>query len=275
VTSNVEFMGNSLGATAATTEMPAEVNSTSPISEEKSSGGLSYNLVIADASVESPVKVKKQKSPLRQISQEDIESKLTAAQERRKSMEVARKQSIKEHLEKIQNAQSKRDEQTDKFITSTKSLIDQKLNTADNNREKYYTDLKTKIKDHMDNVEKVKVSTEAETETLRTRIDEKLSIAAEKREENIDKMVKSLKEHEEKVKSVQTTQMEQLTNMATKIQDKLSVAEAKREEEKQKKIEALREHEKHAEIVRQNKEKMAEGGGDTVSPCTKTPEVAA
>jgi len=243
--------------------MPAETNTTSPISEEKSAGGLSYNLVIADAAAESPVK--KPKSPLRQISQEDIENKLIAAQERRKSMEVARKQTIKEHLEKIQNAAGKRDEETEKFITSTKSLIEQKISAAENNREKYYTDLKTKIKDHIDNVEKVKISTEAENESLRKNIEEKLSIAAEKREENLDKMVKSLKDHEEKVKSVQTTQMEQLKNMETKIQEKLTIAEAKREEEKQKKIEALREHEKHAEIVRQNKEKMAEGGGDTVS----------
>jgi len=242
--------------------MPAEANSTSPISEEKSAGGLSYNLVIADAAAESPVK--KPKSPLRQISQEDIENKLIKAEERRKSMEVARIQSIKEHLEKIQNAAGKREENTEKFISSTKSLIDQKLNTADNNRDKYYTDLKTKIADHMASVEKVKLSTEAENESIRKRIEEKLTIAAEKREENLDNQLKRLKEHEDKVKSVRTSQMEQLKNMETSIQEKLTLAENKREEEKQKKIEALKEHEKHAEIVRQNKEKMAEGGGDTV-----------
>lgn len=47
----------------------------------------------------------------------------------------------------------------------------------------------------MDCVEKVKVSTDAETEQIKKRIEEKLSSAAEKREENLDKMVKTLKEH--------------------------------------------------------------------------------
>ena len=60
-------------------------------------------------------------------------------------MEVARKQSLKEHFEKIQNAQSLRDEQTEKFSASTKTMI----NTAETNREKYYTDLTTKIKEHV------------------------------------------------------------------------------------------------------------------------------
>ena len=64
-------------------------------------------------------------------------------------MEIARQQTIKEHLEKIECAASKRQEQTEKFIISTKELIDQKLNTAEENREKYYTDLKTKIKEHV------------------------------------------------------------------------------------------------------------------------------
>ena len=41
------------------------------------------------------------------------------------------------------------DEQTEKFSASTKTMIDQKLNTAETNREKYYTDLTTKIKEHV------------------------------------------------------------------------------------------------------------------------------
>lgn len=51
------------------------------------------------------------------------------------------------------------------------------------------------FQDHIENVEKTRVSLELQTDEVRTAIEEKLKIASQQRDENIKKMLDRLKEH--------------------------------------------------------------------------------
>lgn len=57
-------------------------------------------------------------------------------------------------MAKIEEASRKKDEQTSSFIVNTKEALDAKMETHIEKREAYINDLKKKMKEHLESVEK-------------------------------------------------------------------------------------------------------------------------
>lgn len=98
-------------------------------------------------------------------------------------------------MQKIEEASRKKDEQTSQFISATREALEQKMETHLGKREAYITDLKTKLKDHIENVEKTRLSLEQQADEVRTAIEDKIKNASAHRDENIKKMLDRLREH--------------------------------------------------------------------------------
>ncbi|XP_050307120.1 uncharacterized protein LOC126743897 isoform X5 [Anthonomus grandis grandis] len=231
-------------------------NATEVRCQEKTRGGVRYEVILGepDAKAAPP---KKPLSPKNSVSVQDIEEKLKAAEERRLQLESSKMAALSAKMQKIEEASRKKDEQTSQFITATRDALEQKMGTVTEKREAYITDLKTKLKDHIENVEKTRLSLEQQTDEVRSAIEEKLKTASVQRDENIKKMLDRLKEHNEHLNEVKQTLEIKKTEKAQKIENRLSAAEQKREEEIKKKLENIKKHEKHAEAVRQNKAALA------------------
>nr|CAI5818883.1 unnamed protein product [Callosobruchus analis] len=209
--------------------------------QEKTRGGLRYEVILGEpeAKVQPP---KKQLSPKNSMSVQDIEEKLKAAEERRQLLESTKMAALSAKMSKIEEANRKRDEYNNQFITATKETLDQKMGQHVEKREAIITDLKTKMKDHIENVEKTRLSLEQQTDEVRTAIEEKLKTASQQRDDNIKKMLERLKEHEEQVQKVREQNTVRLQQLDAAIQEKLGQARTRKEQIEQEQREKLRNH---------------------------------
>ncbi|KAJ6646448.1 Stathmin-2 [Pseudolycoriella hygida] len=233
--------------------------------QEKSKGGLSYEVILAEPSgnVVGPVTMRNNTKSNKSLSNDEIAKKLKEAEERRLSLEAKKMADWSAKANKIEEIARKKDELNNDFIIQTKEALDAKMEHHVEKRDALMTDLKKKLKDHSEEIEKKKSLLEQQKEVERLAIDEKHKIAATIRDENMKKMLTNLKEHNiNKLAEVKITADIRETEKCMEIKhifdNKLYAAEQKREEEFRKKLEKLREHERHAEMVRQNKARAAQ-----------------
>ncbi|XP_034098275.1 GRIP1-associated protein 1 isoform X1 [Drosophila sulfurigaster albostrigata] len=225
--------------------------------QEKSRGGLSYEVILAEPAPNVPVP-KRPVTPGKNVSVEDIEQKLKAAEERRISLEARKMAEISIKLAKVEEATRKKDEITNEFITQTKEQLETKMEHHVEKREAIISDMKEKLKIHAQEIEKTRETLEQQKAYEQKAIEEKLKTAQALRDENIKKMLDRLKEHNTikiaEIKS-QNNQLEnqKLEEKARIIENKLYAAEQNREKELLKKIEKVQKLERRAEVVRQNK----------------------
>ncbi|KAH8298006.1 hypothetical protein KR018_004384 [Drosophila ironensis] len=225
--------------------------------QEKSRGGLSYEVILAEPApnVAGP---KRPVTPGKNVSVEEIEQKLKAAEERRISLEAKKMADISNKLAKVEEATRKKDEITNEFITQTKEQLESKMELHVEKREAIISDMKEKLKIHAQEIEKTRETLEQQKANEQKAIEEKLKIAQTLRDENIKKMLDRLKEHNTikiaEIKS-QNDQLEcqKLVEKSRIYENKLFAAEQNREKELQKKIEKVQKLERRAELVRQNK----------------------
>lgn len=167
--------------------------------QEKTKGGVCYEVILAEAegnaTAPPAVVARRPTTPPEPKSVQDIADKLRAAEERRQSLEATKMAALQAKMQRIEDASKKKDEQTHQFITATKEALDQKMEVHVEKREAYIADLRTKIKDHIDQVEKTRLTLEQQTEEVRNAIEEKLKTASAQRDENIKRMLERLKEH--------------------------------------------------------------------------------
>ncbi|XP_021922193.1 angiomotin-like 2a isoform X2 [Zootermopsis nevadensis] len=222
--------------------------------QEKSKGGLAYEVILAEPVAVTPPK--RPISPSSKVSVENIDEKLKAAEERRLSIEANKMALLAAKMSKIEEASKKKDEQANTFILQTREALEQKMETHTEKREAHLSDLKAKLKDHLESVEKIRLSIELQTNEVRNAVEEKLKVATAQRDENIKKMLDRLKEHEEQAQRVRTGMLEKVKQLESQIQSKLELAQTRREQLEQEQLEKLRNHERRAEMVRQNKERL-------------------
>ena len=117
--------------------------------QEKSKGGLSYEVILAEPSVTTPpLPLKRQSMGAAKpaSSVEDIEEKLKAAEERRLAREAKFQAEWTVKVAKIGEASRKKDEFNSSFINSTKEQLETKMETVVEKREALITDKKEKLK---------------------------------------------------------------------------------------------------------------------------------
>ncbi|XP_068200339.1 uncharacterized protein stai isoform X2 [Palaemon carinicauda] len=209
--------------------------------EEKSRGGMCYEVILAEPSTDKPAPVATSPRP-KSMTAEEIAQKLVLAEERRKSMEASRLASVNERMSRLEDASRKREEANKQFIATTQAALEDKLDTSSNNRKAYLNGLRAKITDHLNNVDGVRKSLDEQTIELRDAIEVKMKSAEENRNENLNKMLEKLKDHEDYARKVRLSHEEAIRQLEERIQEKLAGAEAKREKVIMKKLEPLREH---------------------------------
>nr|CAH0111675.1 unnamed protein product [Daphnia galeata] len=225
--------------------------------EEKSKGGLSYEVILAEPVSDRPPSPLTVSTPTRpQPSEEEIERKLLAAKERREA-----NRSINDVDEKINQAVQKRQEIVSTFVTKTKENLDAKMEESQEKREAHLNSLKTKLKEHLERVETIRVTNETKLQEIRQQIDEKLKSADEKRDEIIKQLQEKLRLHEEHIKSVKQSSEEKTKAMEEQIHSKIQLAAEKREEIEKEMLEKLKEQDRRGELARQKKENRLSGGG--------------
>ncbi|XP_023166188.1 stathmin isoform X7 [Drosophila hydei] len=169
--------------------------------QEKSRGGLSYEVILAEPAPNVAVP-KRPVTPGKNVSVEEIEQKLKAAEERRISLEARKMAEISIKLAKVEEATRKKDEITNEFITQTKEQLENKMETHVEKREAIISDMKEKLKIHAQEIEKTRETLEQQKANEQKAIEEKLKTAQALRDENIKKMLNRLKEHERRAEVV-------------------------------------------------------------------------
>ncbi|XP_033335101.1 stathmin isoform X1 [Megalopta genalis] len=223
--------------------------------QEKSKGGLCYEVILAEPTVPKRAPSPPQTSPTQQVA---IEDKLRAAEERRLSLEAHKLAALAAKLSRIEEAARKKDELSAAFIAATRESLDAKMNNTEEKREAHIAELKNKLKEHFESFEKSRLSLEQQTEEVRLAVEEKLKTAAAQRDENIKRMLDRLKEHEEQAARVRQAISERVQQLETQIQGKLDQARERRENLEREQKEKLRNYERRAEMVRQNKAALSE-----------------
>ncbi|XP_043475826.1 angiomotin-like protein 1 isoform X1 [Leptopilina heterotoma] len=245
------------GKTKPRTKQPKKVKfiTTEIRCQEKSKGGLRYEVILAEPTVAKRAPSPPQASPTQEIN---IQEKLKAAEERRLSLEANKLAVLATRLSKIEEAARKKDELSAAFMAATRESLDAKMHHTVENRETLITELKSKLKDHLESVEKTRLTLDQQTEEIRSSLEEKLKSATTQRDENLKKMVDRLKDHEEQVARVRKSMNEKVLQLDSQIQGKLDQARERRENRERETKERLRIHEERAKLVRQNKAAIQE-----------------
>lgn len=114
--------------------------------QEKSKGGLCYEVILAEPTVPKRAPSPPQTTPTQQTA---IEDKLRAAEERRLSLEAHKLAALASKLSKIEEASRKKDELSAAFIAATRESLDAKMNNTEEKREAHIAELKSKLKEHV------------------------------------------------------------------------------------------------------------------------------
>ncbi|KAF7404786.1 hypothetical protein HZH66_003692 [Vespula vulgaris] len=221
--------------------------------QEKSKGGICYEVILAEPTAPKRAPSPPHTGPTQQIP---IEDKLREAEQRRFTLESHKIAALSAKLSKIEEVARKKDELSAAFIAATRESLDAKMNNTEEKREAHIAELKNKLKEHLESVEKSRLSLEQQTEEVRCAVEEKLKTAAAQRDENIKRMLDRLKEHEEQAARVRQGMTERVQQLESQIQGKLDQARERRESLEREQKEKLRNYEKRAEIVRQKKAAM-------------------
>ncbi|KOC62724.1 Stathmin-4 [Habropoda laboriosa] len=220
-----------------TCKAPLVIVATEIRCQEKSKGGLCYEVILAEPTVPKRAPSPPQTSPTQQVA---IEDKLKAAEERRLSLEAHKIAALAAKLMKIEDAARKKDELSAAFIAATRESLDAKMNNTEEKREAHIAELKNKLKEHVKSVEKTRLSLEQQTQEVRCAVEEKLKSAAAQRDENIKRMLDRLKEHEEQVARVRQGITERVMQLESQIQGKLDQAHERRQNIEREQKEKLR-----------------------------------
>ncbi|CAO1385315.1 unnamed protein product [Diamesa serratosioi] len=232
--------------------------------QEKSKGGLRYEVILAEPTVNQLLLPKVVQNPANKgpsLSAQEIEDKLKAAEERRLNLEAKKIADWSAKMAKIEEATRKKDELNNEFIIHTKEALLTKMEHSEEKREAIITDLKEKLKIHAEEIKRNKEMLEKQKNEERNALNDKLKTAANLRDENIKRILERLREHNSiKVSEVQKMAENrelQKSEQTRVIDNKLFMAEQNRIRELEKRLESIRRHERRAMIVRQNKAAIA------------------
>jgi len=215
--------------------------------------GLAFEVILDGPKGTTPAKLTPHNTPNRQLTQEDIISKLQKAEERRQSLEMAKLSMITEKNQKIEDAAKNREEQSMIFVKQTEQKLMSKLEASKENRDAMKNSLMEKLKKTDNKIAQIKELASTSANILGEKIVNKLLAAEENRMANISALTERLKEHERHVEEVRHATMTtgKDEELEEKIILKLQTALDNREEHLDKIKEKMREHAKRIEEARE------------------------
>ncbi|XP_070508275.1 stathmin-1-A isoform X2 [Chironomus tepperi] len=169
--------------------------------QEKSKGGLRYEVILAEPNltqvqipkaVQQPNNSTKEKS----LTTQEIADKLKAAEERRLMYEAKKVADWTNKMAKIEEASRKKDELNNEFMVQAKETLINKMEHSEEKREAIITEMKEKLKNHTEEIKRTKEMLEQQKVEERNALNDKLKAAANLRDENIKRILERLREHE-------------------------------------------------------------------------------
>lgn len=222
---------------------------------EQSKGGIKYELVLQAPAADSPKHVVQTSPKSTNLSIEDIEKKLKAAEERRQSVELQKLSFVTEKLNQLETVKVKKEEFNNNFMQTAQEKLEQKFEAMKENRETHIKNIQEKAREIVTKVEeKRKGGDSPDREEKLEAIQKKLISAQEQRESFINSLLEKLKEHDKhivEVKKLMEDQTEKTESLREKSIKKLELAHAKRETMLKEIQEKRKEHERHSAEVRQ------------------------
>lgn len=235
----------------------------SPTRNQSKSNGLAFEVILDGAKGTTPAKLTPHNTPTRQLTQEDIITKLQKAEERRQSLEMAKLNMINEKNQKIEEAAKIREEQNINFAKKTEQKLSSKMEASKENRNAMKTNLMEKLKKTDTKIAQIKEIASTTANILEEKIVNKLLAAEENRLANISALTERLKEHEKHVEEVRSaTICGKDEELEEKIILKLQTALDNREEHLDKIKEKMREHAKRIEEVREKAKAQSPNSSD-------------
>lgn len=137
----------------------ADTSATEIRCEEKSKGGIKYDVILAEPAGVPPPALKTPDAPAL-LRSESIEEKLKQAEERRLSLEAEKIAKNVARRSRIEDAAKKRDEKENEFIEATKEALEKRLENSSEKREALISDKMEKLKDHDRRVEEARLKKE-------------------------------------------------------------------------------------------------------------------
>ncbi|XP_022253706.1 stathmin-like [Limulus polyphemus] len=181
---------------------------------EQSKGGMKYELVLADPSDVAPPRFAST-PPKSNISVEDIENKLRAAEERRQYLEAHKLNQLNEKRFREQEALLKKREYNANFVQSAKENLEQKMESNKENREAFIKSIQEKSREQDKHILDVRKQLDEQADQLRDRLQRKLEIAQENRE-NLSKVLQDkLQEHDRHAEEVRLNKAQNVTGIAS------------------------------------------------------------
>jgi len=243
----------------------AEVASVEAVTKtlRDTTGGKSMEIVLSPAVKKPKSRVSPPTSPT--SNQETIAKKFQEAEERKQLLDQEKLQKLAAKLEKIPNAQEKKEKIITEKSVQIKEKLESKLIHAEESKKKQLDDVKEKFSEHTAKIEKaqqaLEAAIEAAKEATKVGLDEKMSKNEEKKNLQLEEMMNALKEHSEHIKNVRNNMDEKIKPKAQQILENMvkkeeAYRELKAKQEAERKLKA-EEQKKKAELVRMNKEKLA------------------
>ncbi|KAK2703750.1 UPF0430 protein CG31712-like isoform X1 [Artemia franciscana] len=225
--------------------------------EEKSKGGVKYEVVLAPSTGSPP----RAKSPsTTPISAADIQKKLKEAEERRRSLQDSVQERIHARLEgrfaAVQESLQNKFEELNKQINEKQEL-------SQANREQYLEGIKEKVRQHIEHVESVRNQLQEQVNEARVDLEKDLSRRGENREKQIEELRERMRAHEEHVQNVRKNNDQRIKDLERKIQERMDNAAQLRAKLTEEELIKLRGHSQHVEAVR---EKRRSNGSPTDAP---------
>lgn len=163
----------------------------STVREEVKDGGMMMELVLSPATKPTP---KSAKSLSPSITAQAIKEKLTAAEERRLSMDSLRLKGIQTQHAKIEMANQKKEEMVAEKSSKVKEEVENKLKTAEEKRTALLEEKREKVKLEDEKIKKAQKEQEETEAKESAKVEAELSLKLQKAAELKEKQDKALQE---------------------------------------------------------------------------------
>jgi len=211
-------------------------------------------------------------------TKEELDAKLKSTEENKNLILQKTKDDVKAHLAKVEQKVKDLEVTTEAEKIAKKIALDANIMKVDEKRSEKLEIRIKEIQEHVDYVKSVNATQEMKKKTYLADLEKSLDDASKRKEEVVAKVVEAAKEEEAKVEEARLRREKEEKAIQEKVKAALSEKTGKAEEIQASKDEVFKskveERNRRAELVRQNKVRLEQEGGEGQSANNLGPESA-
>jgi len=201
-------------------------------------------------------------------TKEDLDAKIKACDDNKSLLIEKTKNEVKAHLAKVEQKVKDLHVSNEAEKIAQKFALDADIMKVEEKRTAQMEKRMKEIQEHVEYVKSVNATQELKKKTYLTKLEVSLENANKRKEEVVAKVIESAKEEEMKVEEAKLRREKEEKELQLKVKSVLDEKSVKVEENQAVMEEAARhkaeERNRKADLVRQNKMKMVQEGGDFV-----------